>query len=223
MFIYQTKINDKDGLVAASETQDAGKQVPVYGEPVATVSETDGVLKEQVLTLDENGDIQVSISLDNTKVVIDKGAGFDLTATVSPSNLIPNWSWGGVAESDGSEDPYEQRSVCTNSGTGTVTVTVSAFGQTKSAVCEVLSCGLEFEETATISAVGNTTDIQYTAYPTDAVSFESGDTAVAKIVEGAPDGYIRVEGVSAGDTTITAKVTIDGEVVSTAECTVTVE
>jgi len=58
MFIYQTKINGKDGLVALSETQDAGKQTPIFGQEVYTVSEASGVLVQKDLVLTESGDTQ---------------------------------------------------------------------------------------------------------------------------------------------------------------------
>ena len=44
MFLYQTKINGKDGLVAISETQDAGKQAPLFDTPVLAAYESEGAL-----------------------------------------------------------------------------------------------------------------------------------------------------------------------------------
>ena len=58
MFIYQTKINEKDGLIALPETQDNGNQLPIFGEEVFTISESDGVLEQKDLVLTEGGDTQ---------------------------------------------------------------------------------------------------------------------------------------------------------------------
>ena len=58
MFVYQTKINGKDGLVGVSQTQDSGNQVPVFGVEVLTVSEVSNVLKEQTLVLTKDGETQ---------------------------------------------------------------------------------------------------------------------------------------------------------------------
>ena len=54
MFVYQTKINNHDGLVLVAETKDAGKQIPVTGNVLA-VYEDNGVLVSANGSLAEDG------------------------------------------------------------------------------------------------------------------------------------------------------------------------
>ncbi len=55
MFVYQTKINGKDGLVLVSETTDEGLQIPAIGKDVLVVYEADGVLQSAKGTVAEDG------------------------------------------------------------------------------------------------------------------------------------------------------------------------
>lgn len=55
MFVYQTKINGKDGLVLVSETTDEGLQIPAIGKDVLVVYEADGVLESAKGTIAEDG------------------------------------------------------------------------------------------------------------------------------------------------------------------------
>ena len=55
MFVYQTKIDGKDGLVLVSQTTDGGKQEPVVGEEVLVVIEDGGVLKTSTGTIATDG------------------------------------------------------------------------------------------------------------------------------------------------------------------------
>ena len=55
MFVYQTKIDGKDGLVLVSETTDAGKQVKTIGQEVLVVIEDGGVLKTSTGSIASDG------------------------------------------------------------------------------------------------------------------------------------------------------------------------
>ena len=55
MFVYQTKLDGKDGLVLVSETTDEGKQIPAIGKEVLVVIEDEGVLKTATGTIAADG------------------------------------------------------------------------------------------------------------------------------------------------------------------------
>lgn len=53
MFVYQRKINNKDGIVFVSESVDQGKQLPIINGPVYAVYEVDGkIVAESVELVD---------------------------------------------------------------------------------------------------------------------------------------------------------------------------
>ena len=64
MFVYQTKINGKDGLVLVSETTDEGLQIPAIGKDVLVVYEADGVLKSAKGTVAADGTFAEADSSD---------------------------------------------------------------------------------------------------------------------------------------------------------------
>jgi len=67
MFVYQTKINGKDGLVLVSETTDEGLQIPAIGKDVLVVYEADGVLQSAKGTIAEDGTFAEADSSDEGK------------------------------------------------------------------------------------------------------------------------------------------------------------
>ena len=133
MFIYQTKINGKDGLVALSETQDKGNQVPVYGEEVLTVAEVDGVLVPSQRVISESGESEVSITLDKDTLALTVGTDGELKATTVPSGATITWESDDdtiATVSNGTVSPVA-------AGTCTITASITVDGVTKSAECDV--------------------------------------------------------------------------------------
>ena len=145
MFLYQTKINGKDGLVAASQTQDAGRQVPIYNEEVLAVLEDDGVLKEDTVAIKEDGDsFKVSISLDQTALTIQTGEQPELTATVTPDDVLDWVEWSSSDPLVASADAMTERVGMVQplaAGTCTIIASITAEGITKTATCAVTVTG----------------------------------------------------------------------------------
>ena len=237
MFLYQTKINDKDGLVAASQTQDAGRQVPVYNEDVLAVLEDDGVLKEDTVAIKEDGDaVKVSISLDKTSVKMSMWDEdiVEIAATTVPDDGSPvTWS-----SSDESvvfvDDMGGGSAILMKEGAGTCTITASITyeGITKTATCEAtvvddLTITLDHTE-ATVSLQDHQgqLDLRATVTPDTSlidqctVEWTSSDYEIADPQEiDARWAAVLVYGL--GTCTITASITV-GETTRTATCVVTV-
>lgn len=231
MFLYQTKINGKDGLVAASQTQDAGRQVPIYNEEVLAVLEDNGVLKEDTVAIKEGGDsFKVSISLDQTSVSISRFSQeyIELVATTVPDDgTLVTWATSNpsVAWAD---DLQNGTAILMRTGVGTcvITATITYEGVSKSATCEVEvidDLSIALDQTALTIQTGEQPELTATVTPDDVldwVEWSSSDPLVAS-ADAMTERVGMVQPLAAGTCTITASITVEG-ITKTATCAVTV-